>query len=278
MEAAIAATDQIFLAVLGCTATLVLAFLPRLCLAEGAGDFIGSLPVAILFTVAASLCVSLTIIPFLASRMLRDHSPRAAASAGTFARLIARFDVLGDRLLLRVMQIIHNVYGPALRRALATPKTTLLAALGLFAVVAATVPVIGFSLFPSADVPQFVIRVDAPDGASVEETDRAWRFVEARLAERPEIKRWYTHLGHGTPFVYYNYFSQGRTANLGEVFVELRAFDPKRTPKLFEALRSPFNEYAAARISLNQFQHGPPPPAPAALPLLGPDGRDCLST
>jgi len=271
MEAAIAATDQIYLAVLGCTATLVLAFLPLLFLPEGAGEFIRSLPAAILFTVAASLFVSLTIIPFLASRMLRDHSPRAAASAGTFARLIARFDVLADRLLERVMQIIHNVYGPALRWALAAPKTTLLAALGLFAVVAATVPVIGFSLFPSADVPQFVIRVDAPDGASVEETDRALRFVEARLAERPEIKRWYTHLGRGTPFVYYNYFSQGRTANLGEVFVELRAFDPKRTPKLFEALRSRFNEYAAARISLKQFQQGPPVDAPVAIRIVGPE-------
>ena len=271
MEAAIAATDQIYLAVLGCTATLVLAFLPLLFLPEGAGEFIRSLPAAILFTVLASLFVALTIIPFLASRMLRDNSPRAAASAGKLTRLIGRFDLLADKLLLRVMQIIHNVYGPALRWALARPKSTLLAALGLFVVVAATVPVIGFSLFPSADVPQFVIRVDAPDGASVEETDRALRFVEARLAEHPEVKRWYTHLGHGTPFVYYNYFSQGRTANLGEVFVELRAFDPKRTPKLFEALRARFNDYAAARISLKQFQQGPPVDAPVAIRIVGPE-------
>jgi multidrug efflux pump subunit AcrB len=271
MEAAIAATDQIYLAVLGCTATLVLAFLPLLFLPEGAGEFIRSLPAAILFTVLASLFVALTIIPFLASRMLRDNSPRAAASAGKVARLIGHFDLLADKLLQRVMQIIHNVYGPALRWALARPKSTLLAALGLFLIIAATIPVIGFSLFPSADVPQFVIRVDAPDGASVEETDRALRFVEARLGEHPEIKRWYTHLGHGTPFVYYNYFSQGLTANLGEVFVELRAFDPKRTPKLFEALRARFSEYAAARISLKQFQQGPPVDAPVAIRIVGPE-------
>jgi multidrug efflux pump subunit AcrB len=269
MEAAVAATDQIYLAVLGCTATLVLAFLPLLFLPEGAGEFIRSLPAAILFTVVASLFVALTIIPFLASRMLRDNSPRAAASAGKMARLIGRFDLLADKLLQRVMQIIHNVYGPALRWALSRPKTTLLAALGLFVAIAATIPVIGFSLFPSADVPQFVIRVDAPDGASVAETDRALRFVEARLAEHPEVKRWYTHLGHGTPFVYYNYFSQGRTANLGEVFVELRAFDPNRTPKLFEALRAQFNDYAAARISLKQFQQGPPVDAPVAIRIVG---------
>jgi multidrug efflux pump subunit AcrB len=271
MEAAVAATDQIYLAVLGCTATLVLAFLPLLFLPEGAGEFIRSLPAAILFTVLASLFVALTIIPFLASRMLRDNSLKATAPKRALPRLVARFDVLADELLQRVMRVIHNVYGPALRWALAKPKTTLLAALSLFVLIAATVPVIGFSLFPSADVPQFVIRVDAPDGASVEETDRALRFVEAHLAQHPEIKRWYTHLGHGTPFVYYNYFSQGRTANLGEVFVELHRFDPQRTPKLFEALRASFNEYAAARISLKQFQQGPPVDAPVAIRIVGPE-------
>jgi multidrug efflux pump subunit AcrB len=271
MEAAVAATDQIYLAVLGCTATLVLAFLPLLFLPEGAGEFIRSLPAAILFTVVASLFVALTIIPFLASRMLRDHSPRAGAPAGPVSRLIGRFDVLADKLLHRVMRIIHNVYGPALKWALAKPKTTLLVALGLFFLIGSTVPLIGFSLFPSADVPQFVVRVDAPDGASVEETDRGLRFVEARLAEHPEIKRWFTHLGHGTPFVYYNYFSQGRTANLGEVFVELRSFDPQRTPRLFEELRAKFNDYAAARISLKQFQQGPPVDAPVAIRVVGPE-------
>jgi multidrug efflux pump subunit AcrB len=255
IEAAIKATDQIYLAVLGCTATLVFAFLPLLFLPEGPGEFIRSLPAAILFTVAASLFVSLTIIPFLASRMLRDRDSESA-------------------LLRRLMNFIHTVYGPALRWALAKPKSTLLVAFALFALVCATVPMIGFSLFPSADVPQFVVRVDAPDGASVAETDRALRFVEARLAEQPLVKHWYTHLGHGTPFVYYNYFPQGRSANIGEVFVELHAFDPKTTPKLFEALRARFNEYAAARITLKQFEQGPPVDAPVAIRIVGPQIED----
>jgi multidrug efflux pump subunit AcrB len=256
--AAIKATDQIYLAVLGCTATLVLAFLPLLFLPEGPGEFIRSLPAAILFTVSASLFVSLTIIPFLASRMLAGTGGEGAAGGES-------------ALLQRVMNIIHTVYGPALRRALARPKTTLLAALALFGLVCATVPLIGFSLFPGADVPQFLVRVDAPDGASVAETDRALRFVEARLAERTEVKRWYTHVGHGSPFVYYNVFAQGRAANVGEVFVELREFDPKATPKLIESLRARFNEYAAARITLKQFEQGPAIDAPVAIRIVGPE-------
>ncbi|MDP3383370.1 MAG: efflux RND transporter permease subunit, partial [Phenylobacterium sp.] len=73
VTAAVNGTRQISLAVLGCTATLMLAFLPLMFLPEGSGAYIRSLPVAVLSTVAASLLVSLTIIPFLASRILSRH-------------------------------------------------------------------------------------------------------------------------------------------------------------------------------------------------------------
>lgn len=271
LEAAIAATDQIYLAVLGCTATLVFAFLPLLFLPEGPGEFIRSLPAAILFTVLASLFVAFTIIPFLTSRMLRETAALTAPPRGAAARLIAHFDEFADRLLQRVMDLIHKVYGPALHWALSKPKTALLAALAVFALALGTVPLIGFSLFPSADVPQFVVHVDAPDGASIAETDRALHFVEAQLQSHPEVKRFFTHLGHGTPFVYYNYFPSGRTANIGEIFVELNAYDGNSTPKLFESLRSEFNRYPAARITLKQFEQGPPVDAPIAIRIVGPE-------
>ena len=276
-EAAIKATDQIYLAVLGCTATLVLAFVPLLFLPEGAGEFIRSLPAAILYTVLASLFVALTVIPFLASRMLRGQ-PGAVSSPVVRGRIgaalhdfIERFDDFADVVLVRVMDTIHRIYGPALKWALATPRRSLLGALALFAAAVATVPLIGFSLFPSADVPQFMVRVDAPDGSSVVETDRALQYVEAELARHGEIKRWYTHLGHGTPQVYYNVFAQGRAANVGEVFVELKDFEPRTTPKLFDDLRRRFSDYPAARIALKQFEQGPPIDAPVAIRIVGPE-------
>ena len=47
----------------------------------------------------------------------------------------------------------------------------------------ALVPSIGFSLFPKAGTPQFLVRVESAEGASLAETDRAVRFVEDTLAE-----------------------------------------------------------------------------------------------
>ena len=75
ITAAVNGTREIAVAVLGCTLVLLLAFLPLAFLPEGSGKFIRSLPVAVFGTVAGSLLVSLTIIPFLASRLLPKHQP-----------------------------------------------------------------------------------------------------------------------------------------------------------------------------------------------------------
>ncbi|MCJ7450974.1 MAG: efflux RND transporter permease subunit [Steroidobacteraceae bacterium] len=254
-EAAIAATDQIALAVLGCTATLLFAFLPLLFLPEGAGKFIRSLPAAVLYTVLASLFVALTVIPFLASRILRPEG-----EAGE-----------GNRALKALMSVIHRVYSPALRVALANPRRTLLAALAFVAASLALVPLIGVSLFPPADIPQFHITIEASDGASLEDTDRALRFVEDELATRPEIKHWFANLGRGNPRVYYNIFPEETNANVAEVFVELNEFDPRRSPVLYEELRGKFADYPSARILVESYRNGPPINAPIEVAVSGPD-------
>ncbi len=64
---------------LGCTATLIFAFLPLLVLPGAAGLFIRSMPVAVVFTILASLLVSLTIVPFLASLLLKESGSTATS-------------------------------------------------------------------------------------------------------------------------------------------------------------------------------------------------------
>lgn len=70
-EAVLKGTKQIGIAVVGCTATLVIAFLPLAFLPDIAGEFIKSLPMAIITSVLASMLVALTLVPFLSSRFLK---------------------------------------------------------------------------------------------------------------------------------------------------------------------------------------------------------------
>ncbi len=277
LQAAIAATDQIWLAVLGCTATLLLAFVPLLFLPEGAGDFIRSLPAAVLFTILASFFISMSIIPFLASRLLRGGEPRPVRQpwlAALLARgrhIVDRSDEVADRVLGTIMRGIHGIYGPALRWGLARPRTTLAAALGVFVLSLALVPAIGFSLFPTADIPQFRVRIEAPDGASLADTDRALVFVEEKLAATPGIRWWFSNLGQENPRIYYNVLSRNSSAKIAEVFAEVQDHDAVATGKMLDGLRGQFAEYPAARISVHQFENGPPVAAPIEIRVIGPD-------
>jgi multidrug efflux pump subunit AcrB len=255
MEAAIAATDQIALAVIGCTATLLFAFLPLLFLPEGAGIFIRSLPAAVLYTVLASLFVALTIIPFLSSRLLEAGGP----------------DAHGNPALRGLTSAIHRVYTPALAVALAHPRRTLLAALLLTLAAIGLIPVIGTSVFPSAEIPQFRIAIATPDGASLADTDRALRYVESELAKHPEVRRVFANLGRGNPRVYYNIFPEETNANVADALVELQRFDPRRTPQLLDELRQTFAGYPGARILVDPYRNGPPIDAPIEIGVQGPD-------
>ncbi len=253
IQAAIDASGQIGLAVLGCTATLIFAFLPLMFLPEGSGKFVKNLPAAVVFTVIASLIISLTIIPFLSSRLLKPHH-----------------DPRGNRILQWLMGAIHRFYTPLLKRAMAWPKTTLLASFALFFATLGLVPAIGFSLFPQADTPQFLITVETPTGSSIDETDRALQFVEKTLAAHKEVKHHFATLGRGNTVVYYNIFPKQMQANYAECFVELHRYDPKQTPQLYDQLRQQFAGYAGAHIRVAPFVNGPPIDAPIAIRVTGP--------
>src|SRR6185295_13987976 len=253
--AALAGTKQIFVAILGCTATLIFAFLPLMALPGGPGKFIRVLPVTIVSAIVGSLIIALFIIPFIASRVLKEHE-----------------DPHGNRLLQRVMSLIHGYYRPALHRALGRPKTTVVAAIGGSVLLsAALVPVIGTSLFPKADTPQFLISVEGPDGTSLAETDGALRFVEDKLAHLPQVKSWFTNLGHGNPQIYYNHIVRKDSPNYGEIFVQLKDYDTRETPRLLDELRAKVDRYPSARIYVKEFVNGPPITAPISVRVIGRD-------
>jgi CzcA family heavy metal efflux pump len=254
VEAALAGTKQIFVAILGCTATLIFAFLPLMALPGTAGKFIRVLPLAVVSTIIGSLLLALFIIPFMASRVLSGREEHE------------------NPFLKRVMAVIHHYYRPALHWCLARPKFTVAAALGGSLLLSAVlVSMIGSSLFPKADTPQFLVQVQAPNGTSLSETDRALRVVEAELAKMPEVKSWFANLGHGNPQIYYNHIPANDASNYAEVFVQLHEYDTDETPQQLQALRERLDRYPGANIYVKEFQNGPPISAPISVRVIGND-------
>lgn len=257
-QAAIDGTTQIAVAVVGCTFVLLFAFLPLTMLPEGAGKFTRSLPVAVLGTVAASLLVSLTIVPFLASRILpREENEH------------------GNAFLQAVNKGIHRFYQPVLHWGLTHPwramgVSTLLIFSGL-----GLVPFIGSSLFPPAETPYFTVQVTGPEGTAIPATDRAVKAVEAALKGEPNVTGVASNIGRANPRIFYNQVNNDQRSNIGEVLVTLKAWDKPGSPMMVERLRTKLAADPDAQYVVKIFQNGPPIDAPIQIRIVGP-GLDVL--
>src|SRR5699024_3908468 len=91
------------------------AFLPLAFMPESAGDFIRSLPVAIIGTVVGSMIVALTVVPFLSTKILKPNESED-----------------GNLFLRGLKKAIHKTYAPLLDKGLKYPWMTLCIAALIF--------------------------------------------------------------------------------------------------------------------------------------------------
>jgi len=254
MDATIKATQQIGVAVVGCTATLIIAFMPLVFLPEAAGDFIRSLPMAVIMCVLASMLVSLTIIPFLSSRILKQH--HGATTGNVFLRAL--------------QTIIHKTYAPLLNVALKRPYITLGVAILIFAGSLSLIKVIGFSLFPASEKPQFLINIITPLQTNLKETNEVAKYVEGELKKHPQVKYFSTNVGKGNPRIYYNVIPEKERTDFSQLFVQLDEHtSPAVKLEVIEELRKKFLSYPDAKIEVKNFEQGPPIVAPVEVRLSG---------
>ncbi|HTE33609.1 MAG TPA: efflux RND transporter permease subunit [Chryseolinea sp.] len=258
-DATIKATRQIGLAVVGCTVTLIIAFMPLVFLPEGAGDFIRGLPLAVIMSVLASMLVSITVIPFLSSRMLKNHE-----------------DARGNIFMRGLQGLIHGSYSRLLDVALRHPKTTLVAAGIIFFGAVQLFSVVGFGLFPASEKPQFIINTITPLQTNIGRTDSVAAQVDEAVSKIPEVTYYATNVGKGNPRVYYNVVQENERTDFAQTFVQLESTTaPDRKLEIINELREAFQHAPGAKIEVKNFEQGPPVVAPIEVRLFG-DNLDTL--
>lgn len=259
LEASIKGTEQIALAVLGCTVTLVIAFMPLVFMPEMAGEFIRSMPIAVITSVIGSMLIALLVVPFLSSKLLKPHEHE------------------GGNAILRTMQnIIHKSYGVFLDKALKHPGRTTLIALAIFLGSLALIPVVGFSLFPPSEKPQFMIHISSELQDNIQTTNRISREIEKELKGMEDVKYFTTNVGKGNPRVYYNMQQGQENVSYADIFVQLHE-DVKSSEKIqiIENLRKKWTPYLGAKVEVRNFEQGVPVISPVEIRIFG-DNLDTL--
>jgi multidrug efflux pump subunit AcrB len=171
-QAALDAAGEVAMPVLVATITTAVVFFPVVFL-SGLGRFLFTpLALAVTFSIAASYLVAMTIVPICCAKFFRTHLPDVAHPDGPPS-------TLADRVTARLVALCGTVVGWALGRR----GMVIGAAMAAFSVSLLLYPIIGRELFPSVDVGQFTVRVRAPSGTRLEESEKLIARVERSIQD-----------------------------------------------------------------------------------------------
>ena len=188
-RAAMEGTQEIGLAVLATTFSIVAVFLPVAFMEGILGRFFLQFGVTVSVAVLISLFVAFTLDPMLSS-VWYDPSADPHTRKGPLWRLINLFD--------RAFEAIGRGYGRLLRWALKWRKTTLIMAFLSFVGSFPLVPLVGVEFAPAVDNSEFQVTIETPVGSSLDYTASKIRQVDAILHGFPEVARTYATVASGT--------------------------------------------------------------------------------
>ena len=255
-EAAVQAVSEIGWPLVTATLTTLLAFIPVIMLSDKAGDFIRSLPVTIIATLSVSLFITLTLSPFIGTLLFKRG---LAGQKQTGWRVFERF----------INRMVNGPYRRSLEFALKREIFTLFIALLFLVVSVWAFRFVGISFFPKAETPQMMVQVELPEGADIEDTDRAARWVESVIDTIPGIKLYAGNTGKGNPRIYYNHFARQFARNFAEIYIELHEFNVRDFERLVDQLRKTFGTYPGAAITVKEFEQGIPMEATVVVYITG---------
>jgi hydrophobic/amphiphilic exporter-1 (mainly G- bacteria), HAE1 family len=185
-QGAMEGTQEIGLAVLATTFSIVAVFLPIGFMGGIIGKFFHEFGVTIVAAVLISMFVSFTLDPMLSSVW---HDP-AILRHGEGGR-----KSWYDRSIGRVTGWFHQAteslgssYQGILRWSLRHKLVTLLLAVGVFATSVLMLPLLGTEFVPKADYSETSLNFHTPVGSSLEATEAKARQVEAIIREFPEVR------------------------------------------------------------------------------------------
>jgi hydrophobe/amphiphile efflux-1 (HAE1) family protein len=164
-QAALEAADEIGLAVIAISSTIVAIFAPASFMPGIAGQFFKQFGITVSALVLFSLLAARLVTPMLAAYFLRPHhQPEKPAG-----RLLTAY-------VLVVTWSVRHYF------------VTVFVGLLLFAASIWSVTLLSNGFLPAQDSARSLLAIELPSGAQLSETEKVTEGIAARMRERPEIK------------------------------------------------------------------------------------------
>ena len=172
-DAAIYATNEVWLAIIATTLVIVAVFFPLTLVSGLTGIFFNQLGWIVTITVVTSTIAAITLTPLLSSLMLRLRS------SGNSTR---RFTL--SNISEKILNKIDDIYSKTLRWILRHKAFTILTSLAVFVLSLFLLNYIDTEFMPESDQDQLTATIELQTGLRVEETMKVARYVEGIIAEK----------------------------------------------------------------------------------------------
>ncbi len=223
--ASLEAADEIGLAVVATTASIIAVFVPVSFMSGGMGVFFREFGLTVAVAAFFSLVVARLITPMMAAFFLSNKGHDHEAKPGTLTLAY------------------HDILSWAIRN----PWKTIGAGLGVFVAslaLAMTVPAV---VIPRFDSGMIQARVEIPPGTPVLQADRVLQQMSARIRETPEVKGVFTSMN-----------GADGSAPDANIFIQLTHRDERNRSAyaIQQTLRPALSEFADYRAAFVQDQGG----------------------
>jgi HAE1 family hydrophobic/amphiphilic exporter-1 len=173
-QAAAEGSEEVWAAILASTLTHIAVFLPLLFLSGVSSIMFKQLAVVVMFSLAMSLFVAVTLVPVLCAKLLRLPPP-VEQRKGLLGRLYTRSE--------RGLEAMDNGYRALIHRALLHRPTVLIGGAATFAVALVLLPLVPVEMLPQTDEGQVTVTAEMPVGTRIERMHEVLLNMEKRIPE-----------------------------------------------------------------------------------------------
>ncbi len=176
-EAAIYATNEVWLAVIVTTLTVVAVFLPLTMVTGITGVLFKQLGWIVTITVVTSTIAAITLTPMLSSKLLRLKPKKTNIRKWSY-----------DNVVIKFLDKLDQFYEKSIRWALAHKKTVVFSSIGIFVASIFLVSQVGSEFIPETDQSSLNITVELQTGIRVEKTvEITTKITEIIETKYPEV-------------------------------------------------------------------------------------------
>ncbi|WP_117149606.1 efflux RND transporter permease subunit [Paraliobacillus zengyii] len=249
---------EISVSIITSTLMIVFSFLPLTFLSGSNGDFIRSLPLALICTIVASTILALTMIPTIQYTKQKYSKTKKTKSAN---------GLLGPLFSKMEKGYADKIIPATLKR----PWLTVISGVVLCFLLVLLAFKVPFEFFPAADRSEVTISATLPQGTTLESTNQELEDIESFLiSQSDDISETAIYSGSGLPGIFASSLTRSGE-NTGQLVVRVDRDQTSATAFIDQWEPDLRAEFPTTELFLETIVSGPPPSPSVEVKVQGPE-------